>query len=169
MPLLPPKELNNKDVPTEPLATQLAHAPHPASVVCLSELLAARPAHPVDCIGTALARLSPTCRTLWTTPWICDNLAAASAGNAEASATVRCCSAVLDCASLLSCMSLFPCGSNLDLEYFSLLMQLHAWLERMAFCKIPRTQEQELTDGVKKPLHEVPSPDVHSVLWLHIT
>lgn len=93
VPLLPPKEQPNREAACEPLAAQLAHAPHPASVVCLSELLMPKPGHPVECIGTALARLSPTCRTLWATPWICDKLAAANTGDAEASAQVRsvCC------------------------------------------------------------------------------
>ena len=43
----------------------------------------------VECIGTALARLSPTCRTLWSTPWIVDRLGCAAAGDQAASTDVR--------------------------------------------------------------------------------
>lgn len=43
----------------------------------------------VECIGTALARLSPTCRTLWSTPWIVDKLASAAAGDQAASTEAR--------------------------------------------------------------------------------
>jgi hypothetical protein len=68
----------------DPLTQQLSHMPQPALVVCLAELLTSKPMHPVDCIATALARLSPTCRSLWSTSWIGEKLAAASEGSVEA-------------------------------------------------------------------------------------
>jgi hypothetical protein len=87
VPLLPPKDAQTD--PTDPLGLQLAHIPPPASVVALAELLAHKPSHPVECIGTALARLAPTCRSLWETPWICEKLSRVVAGDEDAATGVR--------------------------------------------------------------------------------
>lgn len=81
VPLLPPKDAQTD--PTDPLGLQLAHIPPPASVVALAELLVHKPAHPVECIGTALARLAPTCRSLWDTPWITEKRAKVLSGDEE--------------------------------------------------------------------------------------
>ncbi|BDA45976.1 hypothetical protein COCOBI_08-0680 [Coccomyxa sp. Obi] len=117
VPLLPPKEAQTD--PTNPLGVQLAHIPPPASVVALAELLAHKPTHPVECIGTALARLAPTCRSLWDTPWICDRLSHVVAGSEEAATAV------------------------------------HRWLEKTAFFKMPRSQEQELVAEMKQPFEDL--------------
>jgi hypothetical protein len=42
-----------------------------------------------------------------------------------------------------------------------LLLQLHAWLERTAFYKMPRSQEFEIATDLKKSFEEVPCSHMH--------
>ena len=52
------------------------------------QLLSQTPVHPAESISTALGRLSPTCRALWSTQWPAQKRRAALAGDEEAAQEV---------------------------------------------------------------------------------
>ena len=58
-----------------------------ASESCV-QLLARTPVHPAESINTALGRLSPTCRALWSTQWPTQKRLAALAGDEKAAKEV---------------------------------------------------------------------------------
>lgn len=47
------------------------------------------------------------------------------------------------------------CQEHCRLTWCCAALQLHAWLEKTAFYKMPRQQEQELVTDIKKPFEEV--------------
>ena len=54
------------------------------------QLLAETPVHSAESISTALGRLSPTCRALWSTLWPAQKRMAALAGDEKAAQQVSC-------------------------------------------------------------------------------
>ncbi|CAL5227982.1 g11033 [Coccomyxa viridis] len=80
VPLLPPKETTVISS-TQALDFQLGYRPVPTAVVAFTELLSRTAVHPAESINTALGRLSPTCRALWSTHWPTQKRLAALAGD----------------------------------------------------------------------------------------